>query len=569
MTATLGNTSNVGQLDTEDVGHVNAFLVSAPVAGDISSISVYVGPIAAGAQFQVAIYSDLNGKPGSSVATSAEQALTANAWNTAPITYSFTAGQPIWLCYNASGTSKTLNNLTLGPPGTFYWTVAAFGSWPVFGTPEGGSSEMAAIYATYTTTSVALVVIDTFNGHTVYGDANQGNKVIPWQSFYLVASTAVSWLVNQCPLDPATKLPAYYSQAYLNPGDPPTVSDYWQCNPAGLLSMLIDSGTAWSSFSGDATLLMLAVSLANYHLAHGLTPSTDKWPSVPYAGSTQGQATYNGLEKTNAGVEVLGVIEPDKVGEAGWQLANLYSTTKNLAYLNAAINNANALVANIRPSTSSSPWPFRAYASNGNVIADYSSDVIRPIQLFDALIALNVGNVASYQATRTKAWNWLMSGPVANNQWYNYFEDIPDGTANINNYVPLETARYLLLNPNSDPNSLAKAQAIVTFVESALGSSQWGASIMTEQQAYNFAMGSHTSRYGSVLALIAKATGDATLKEKAYRALSWATYEENADGQVVAFIASGQPTQIWFSDGYGDYVRHFVSAMNTFPEWRK
>ena len=569
MTSTLGNTSNAGQLDTEDVGHINAFLVNAPVVGTINSISVYMGPIAAGAQFQVAIYSDLSGKPGSSVATSAVQALTANAWNTVPITYTFTAGQPLWLCYNASGTNPTLNNLTLSPGGSFSWQVAAFGSWPAFGTPEGSSSEMASIYATYTSsgTGVVPVAIDTFNGHTVYGDANQGDKVIPWQSFRLVASTAANWLATQCPLDPATNLPAYYSQAYLNPGTPPTVSDYWQYNPAGLLSMLIDSGTAWNCFSGNPALLNLAISLANYHLAHGLTPASNKWSSVPYSGATQGQASYDGLEKTDAGVEVVGVIEPDKIGEIGWQLANLFNTTGNIAYLNAAINNANALVANIR--TSGSPWPFRAYALNGNVITDYSCDVIRPIQLFDALIALNAGNVASYQTTRTTVWNWLMSGPVTNNQWYNYFEDVPGGAANVNNYVPLETARYLLLNPTSDPNSLAKAQAIVAFVESQLGSTQWGASIMAEQQAYNFAMGSHTSRYGSVLALIAKATGDATVKDKAYRALSWATYEENVNGQVVAFIASGQPTQIWFSDGYGDYIRHFVSAMNTFPDWRK
>ena len=45
------------------------------------------------------------------------------------------------------------------------------------------------------------------------------------------------------------------------------------------------------------------------------------------------------------------------------------------------------------------------------------------------------------------------------------------------------------------------------------------------------------------------------------RRLNWATYSVDADGK------NRYPNDdIWLTDGYGDYVRHYLRAMASFPE---
>jgi hypothetical protein len=61
--------------------------------------------------------------------------------------------------------------------------------------------------------------------------------------------------------------------------------------------------------------------------------------------------------------------------------------------------------------------------------------------------------------------------------------------------------------------------------------------------------------------LIAEKTGDDSLKRDAIKRLNWATYTVNDDGR------NRYPEDdIWLSDGYGDYVRHYLRAMASSPE---
>jgi hypothetical protein len=56
-------------------------------------------------------------------------------------------------------------------------------------------------------------------------------------------------------------------------------------------------------------------------------------------------------------------------------------------------------------------------------------------------------------------------------------------------------------------------------------------------------------------------TGDTTLYANAIRELNWATYAVDTDGK------NCYPTdEPWLTDGYGDYVRHYLRAMATFPD---
>jgi len=72
---------------------------------------------------------------------------------------------------------------------------------------------------------------------------------------------------------------------------------------------------------------------------------------------------------------------------------------------------------------------------------------------------------------------------------------------------------------------------------------------------------SHTSRHASVKLLYCEKTGDCRDREEEIRRLNWATYSVNDDGR------NRYPNDdIWLTDGYGDYVRHYLRAMASLPE---
>jgi hypothetical protein len=169
---------------------------------------------------------------------------------------------------------------------------------------------------------------------------------------------------------------------------------------------------------------------------------------------------------------------------------------------------------------------------------------------------------------------------MRNHVWTQYFEDVliyPDYRTNLNQYSPLETARYLLQHPELDPAGRAKARALLDWVASFFAADsvtmggipekgrQWGAEVLSEQVNDMDKMSSHTARFASVLALWHEVTGDPEAKSRAFRSFNWATYSARDNGLVKTSIDEG--TGYWFSDGYGDYMRHFQRGMASVPEW--
>ncbi len=200
--------------------------------------------------------------------------------------------------------------------------------------------------------------------------------------------------------------------------------------------------------------------------------------------------------------------------------------------------------------------------------------MIEPIRLFDELVRVNLGDVTAYRKTRRTACTWMMNYPGQNNRWAAYFEDVPiyDDLHNLNQYSAMETARYLLLHPEEDPIWQTHVAKLVSWAEQTFGRDvpgepgvQWGANAISEQIVDMYKMGSHTSRYASVNALWYERSGDVQAKEKAFRSFNWATYLCHENGAVTDLAVASQT--IWFSDGYGDYIRHFMAGLGSVPEW--
>jgi hypothetical protein len=99
-------------------------------------MSVYVGDVdsvSANRQYQVAIYTDNAGRPGTLLARSATGTLVGNAWNTLAVSASLQSSTNYWLMFNTNGRSSAVNNMryNIGSTGQGVYSPApvTFGTW--------------------------------------------------------------------------------------------------------------------------------------------------------------------------------------------------------------------------------------------------------------------------------------------------------------------------------------------------------------------------------------------------------------------------------------------------------
>jgi hypothetical protein len=195
--------------------------------------------------------------------------------------------------------------------------------------------------------------------------------------------------------------------------------------------------------------------------------------------------------------------------------------------------------------------------------------------LFDELQRQGLGDLSAYARARDLALQWLVRVPMTHDAWSGYFEDVDihaDPMENPNQYSALSVARWLMSHRDADPRWRAHVAHLLSWTVEKFGRDtarergvQWGATVMSEQHDDTAKMASHTARYGATMALWYEATGDRAARDQAARSLNWATYACRDDGIVAV---SQDPTEgWWFSDGYGDYIRHFLVAMAAVPDW--
>jgi hypothetical protein len=206
------------------------------------------------------------------------------------------------------------------------------------------------------------------------------------------------------------------------------------------------------------------------------------------------------------------------------------------------------------------------------VISEYTSIVVEPVKLFDELIrlqdriVLNKERKGAYRKARDIAWRWLYSksGPMKTFIWNGYFEDIPNDPDRSNRVqiTPLETARYLIQHPELDPDLEITVPALIHWVSTAFGTE--GMDAIKEQTWCYAPMGSHTARYASLCALWYGRTSDPWYLDQARRFFNVASYMTDENG--VVRVGPNWPGS-WFSDGYGDYIRHYMDGLGAVPAW--
>jgi len=347
------------------------------------------------------------------------------------------------------------------------------------------------------------------------------------------------------------------------------------------IQMAMSSWLLLYQYTGNERIKENMKFMADYYLSHGLSASTAEWADLPYPYNT---LIYSGIYD---GDMVIGrnYTQPDKAGSFGLELLHLYKMngskrqgqTPSGIYLESAIKIANTLGKNmIAGDASKSPLPFKVNAitgetgkllsSNGDLsvvaMSDYSTNWSGTMELFLELISMNKGEVTLYEHSFDNLLAWMKKYPLKNNKWGPFFEDVPGWSDTQINAVTF--ARFIMNHRKYFPDWKNDVEGIFRWVYKTLENKSWlkyGVVVINEQTAYMTPGNSHTAREGAAELQYVVLSGDSARKENAILQLNWATYMVDYDGK------NRYPTDDnWLTDGYGDYVRHFLRAMDVMPE---
>lgn len=356
-------------------------------------------------------------------------------------------------------------------------------------------------------------------------------------------------------------------------------------DPRGLggdqLQMALSSWGLLYAYSGNEKVKENMKFLADYYITHGFSAATSKWPNLPYPYNT---LVYSGIYD---GDMVIGkyFTQPDKAGSFGIELVKLYKMISrerfphktNDHYLEIAIKIANSLSNKIVAGDSlRSPLPFKVHTETGalGIInnklnpdslanqSGYTTNWAGTMEMFLELIQLKKGNVAAYQKSFDILLKWMKRYPLRNHRWGPFFEDIPVWSDTQINAITF--AQFMMNHQEYFPDWKKQVNEIFNWVYLKLSNKDWekyGVVVVSEQTAYQQPGNSHTSRQASAELQYAMLTGDTSRVQNAKLQLNWATYMVNDDGR------NRYPNDDnWLTDGYGDYVRHYIRSMGAMPE---
>lgn len=362
----------------------------------------------------------------------------------------------------------------------------------------------------------------------------------------------------------------------------------WKPNandPRGLggdqFAMALSSWRVLYQYTGNERVKENMKFIADYYLTHSLSPANAKWPNIPYPYNS---FVYSGIYD---GDMVIGkdFTQPDKAGSFGIELVNLYKlmqaerfpnqTAKE--YLNAAIAIANTLAMHtITGDSLRSPLPFKVNAISGKIgtlkhnndrekdaqLSDYTTNWSGTMDLLLELQKLKAGHTSAYKKAFDHLLLWMKKYPLRNNRWGPFFEDIPGWSDTQINAISF--AQFIMRHREYFPDWKDNVQAIFDWVYKKLGNEKWkqyGLTVVNEQTAYQVPGNSHTSRQASAELQLMRLSGDRSRFDHAVRQLNWATYMVDVDGKN-----RYMQDENWLTDGYGDYVRHYLRAMAAMPE---
>jgi hypothetical protein len=418
------------------------------------------------------------------------------------------------------------------------------------------------------------------NTHKVVLDKE--GKIIPWTTPQAKAYDVFlrrRWdFVKHAPAspgpEPRSRYPQYYFYCAYRPKEGNLVPDTWMNDVGEKIPNWLESARLYYAYTGDTSVMRIAEDLVNYALEHGTTPATFAWSHFPHTTTNAGDTIYQGF--TSAQRFELHEIQVDHAAEMGLAYYRLYQYTGNEKYKQAALHVANTLVEKISPgSATQSPWPYLVVMDSGRIKSAYGANWTGAYTLLDDLIKANIGKVEAYKRACDYVKDFMLKYPLQTGYWTDGHSDNPvyDNTYKSN----LSCSNFTLFMfdfPEFNPAWRSDIPKLIRWTEEhfvergAPGEpgNMWGANIVGEQDGFLYKMDYQTARYAAECARWYALSGDASYKEKAYRALNWVTYCSDESGMAFESPLS-KGISSWWSDCYGEGPRMFYHVFAAIPEW--
>jgi hypothetical protein len=343
-------------------------------------------------------------------------------------------------------------------------------------------------------------------------------------------------------------------------------------------AMALSSWTMLYPYTGNERIKANMSFIADYYLTHGLSPADSRWPNIPFPYNTFIYSGYYDGDMRNG----KDIAQPDKAGSFGLELIHLYkislgySVSENKLYLDAAVKIANTLADLMKEGNINySPLPYKVNVFTGETVllrfhdftgtwidsAGYTSNWAPTMQLFLDLIDLKAGKTDNYRTGFNTLVTWMKAYPLKENKWGPFFEDVDWWSDTQINAMTF--ARFIMKHTEYFPDWKNEVRGIISWVHKNFANEKWGkygVTVTNEQTVYQQPGNSHSARQAADELLYFSLTGDSSMYENDVRELNWATYMVDFDGRNR--YPGDEP---WLTDGYGDYVRHYLRAMDAVP----
>lgn len=420
----------------------------------------------------------------------------------------------------------------------------------------------------------------TFCGHPVILD-NHG-KLLPWyypqeKAYDHFLNLRWNFIKTRVPYSPGPEPRSNYPQYYFYCGfKNNTVSDYdtWMNDVGEKIPNWFENARLYYAYTGDTSVMTIVKALIDYCLRNGTSPESFAWPNFPYTTTNAGDTIFQGF--TSASRLQLHEIQVDHAGEMGLTYYRMYLFSGEKKYLDAALNVARVLASYARTGTAEkSVWPYRVIMKDGTITAEYGANWTGCYMLFDNLIKAGLGDKKTFTDVRNKVKNFILQFPVKTGYWTDGHSDTDIKSNTYKSNLSASNAVLCMFDyPELNPGRMSDIPKLIKWTEdyfvyrSAPGepSTMWGANIVGEQDIFMHKMDYQTARYAAECARWYAFSADESYKEKAFRALNWVTYCNNAEGMAFESpVSKGIST--WWSDCYGECPRMFYHVFAAIPEW--
>lgn len=378
--------------------------------------------------------------------------------------------------------------------------------------------------------------------------------LLPRQSYAETMKRLTEWMMRSGSVvdgsdapKPLQSLPPYMYTNWVDSDDRANMRDNIQ-EFAINHSTLISGAVRYWEFSGDTRALSMACQVADWHIAN----STPKEWALPYLPPStvnwRPDGTWSGQEWG---------LEPDKSAYMGISFLKLYAATGDEKYKTEAVHIANTLRHLQRPDGG---WPFRVDAKTGEVKYGYTESVLWYVEFYDLIGSIS--GDAHDREIASRSLHWLVENPVKTNDWRSFYGDVKTGLPSYDQWVPLETAMYLLDHRAGHPDYVTKAKAIAAWIDKLLilnPGLQPGLPGLMEQTAYRVVLTHHQLRLAQLYARLGKVDHDdhaRRLSEQIANSVTWCLMSDGKMRLGLGRSGSRIPLVLIFDDQYADLMAY-------------